>query len=191
MIEINLLPEEIKAKKVSSQPTPFDNLVYLLPVVLVIVLITHMYLGIVYATRSQVLAGFEKRWRTMEPQRQEVMGMKSELDASSSETRIVQAYTAKRVLLAPKLNRLSLNLPPGVWFNNIEFGRKDLIVKGSVVSLKSDEIDMINTFLEDLKKDRDFNNDFSSVEVGALQRRTVGSYDVVDFVLTAALSPKQ
>jgi Tfp pilus assembly protein PilN len=191
MIEINLLPEEIKAKKVSAQPTPLDNLVYLLPIVLVIVLITHMYLGIVYATRSQVLAGLEKRWRTMEPQRQEVMGMKSELDASSSETRIVQAYTAKRVLLAPKLNRLSLNLPPGIWFSNVEFGRKDLVVKGSVVSLKSDEIDMVNTFLEDLKKDRDFNNDFSSVEVGALQRRTVGSYDVVDFVLTAALSPKQ
>jgi hypothetical protein len=191
MIEINLLPEEIKAKKASSKPTPLDNLVYLFPVVLAVVLISHMYLGLVYATRSQVLAGLEKRWRTMEPQRQEVMGMKSELDAESSETRIVQAYMAKRVLLAPKLNKLSLNLQAGIWFNEVAFGRKELIVKGSVVSLKSDEIDMINTLLDDLKKDRDFNNDFSSVEVGALQRKTVGSYDVVDFVLTASLSQKQ
>jgi hypothetical protein len=191
MIEINLLPDEIKAKKSSGKPSQLDNLVYLLPVVLVIVLITHMYLGIVYATRNEVLASLEKRWHTMEPQRLEVMGLKSELDATSSEARIVQGYMAKRVLLAPKLNKLSLDLAPGIWFNNVEFGRKDLVVKGSVVSLKSDEIDMINTFLEDLKKDRDFNNDFSSVDVGALQRKTLGSYDVVDFVLTATLSPKQ
>jgi hypothetical protein len=191
MIEINLLPEEIKAKKASGKPTPLDNLVYLLPVLLCVLLITHIYLGIVYATRSQVLAGLERTWQKLEPQRREVLGLKSELDAESSEARTVQGYMAKRVLLSPKLNKLSLDLQPGIWFNEVTFGKKEMMVKGSVVSLKSDEIDMINIFLEDLKKDPDFNNDFSGVEVGALQRKTVGSYDVVDFVLTAYISPKQ
>jgi hypothetical protein len=190
MIEINLLPDDLKIKKQASQPSQFDNLVYLIPVILVVVIFVHLYLGFVFMTRSQVLAGLERSWRTLEPQRNEVLGMKSEINAESSDAKVVKGYMSARVLLAPKLNKLSLDLQPGIWFNDITFNRSSLFVKASIVSLKMDEMDVINTFLEGLKNDRDFNADFSSVEVGAVQRKTVGSYDVVDFVLTATVAPK-
>jgi hypothetical protein len=190
MIEINLLPEDLKVKRQSSQPSPLDNLVYLIPLILFVVVISHLYLGSVYITRSQVLAGLERRWKTLEPQRQEVLGMKSEINAESSDAQVVQGYMRLRVILAPKLNKLSLDLQPGIWFNDVTFGRSGLLVKASIVSLKMDEMDVINTFLNNLKNDKDFNADFSSVEIGAVQRRTVGSYDVVDFVLSAAVAPK-
>jgi hypothetical protein len=157
---------------------------------LVVVAIAHLYLGFVFASRSQVLAGLERRWKTLEPQRQDVLGMKNEINAGSSEAKVVQGYLAQRILLAPKLNKLSLDLQPGIWFNDVTFGRSGLLVKASIVSLKMDEMDVINTFSENLKNDKDFNEDFSNVEIGAIQRRTVGSYDVVDFVLTATLASK-
>ncbi|MFA5099509.1 MAG: hypothetical protein WC547_01310 [Candidatus Omnitrophota bacterium] len=190
MIEINLLPEDLKIKKQSNQPSPLDNLVYLIPLILFVVVVAHLYLGLVFISRSQILAGLERKWKTLEPQRQEVQGMKSEINAGSSDARIVQGYLSSRVLIAPKLNKLSLGLQPGIWFNSVTFGRSSLVVKASVVSLKMDEMAVINTFWENLKNDKDFRADFSSVELGAVQRRLVGSYDVVDFVLTAAITPK-
>ncbi|MCU0651182.1 MAG: hypothetical protein MUC52_03000 [Candidatus Omnitrophica bacterium] len=190
MIEINLLPDEMRAKQSSSKPSQIDNVVYLFPVILAVVLVVHLYLGMVYMVRAQVLGSLERNWRKLEPQRQEVTGIKSELDAESSQAVIVGNLVASRVLLAPKLNKLSYDLPPGIWFNEVIFDRKELKVKASVVSLKSDEMDIINTFLEELKNDKDFNSDFSGIEVGALQRKTIGSYDVVDFVLTASVQVK-
>jgi hypothetical protein len=190
MLEINLLPEELRLKIQRSQPSSVDNLVYILPGILFIIVIVHAYLGLVYLTRNQVLAGLERTWKTLEPQRQEVLGLKSELSAESSDAKLVQGFLAKRVLAAPKLNALSLDLQPGIWFNDVTFGAKDLVVRASIVSLKMDEMDEINTFLENLKNDAKFSADFSSIEVGSVQRKTVGSYDVVDFVLTAAIAPK-
>jgi hypothetical protein len=190
MIEINLLPEDLKIKKQTSQPSSLDNLVYLIPLILVILAIAHVYLAFVFMSRSQILGGLERRWKTLEPQRQEVQGMKNEINAESAEAKVVQGYMASRILLAPKLNKLSLDLQPGIWFNDITFGRSSLMVKASIVSLKMDEMDVINTFVDGLKNDKDFNADFTSVEVGAVQRRSVGSYDVVDFLLTATVAPK-
>jgi hypothetical protein len=190
MIEINLLPEDIRQKRQAAQPSKFDNLIYLIPLILFVVAIIHAYLGMVFVTRSQVLSGLQMQWKKLEPQREQVLGLKSEITAESSDTQVVQAYLAKRVLLAPKLNKLSLDLQPGIWFNDVRFGYKTLIVKASVVSLKMDEMDVINTFVSSLKADKDFSRDFSSIEVGSVQRRTVGSYDVVDFIVTAAVAPK-
>jgi len=51
-------------------------------------------------------------------------------------------------------------------------------------------MDLINAFMGSLKADRDFISDFSNIEIGSVQRKTIGSYDVVDFVLTATLAQK-
>jgi len=126
----------------------------------------------------------------MEPQRAQILALKKELTAESSDARVVQALLMRRVRVAPKLNKLSLNLQPGIWFNSIAFDKKKLIVRASVISLKSDEMDLINAFMGSLKADRDFISDFSNIEIGSVQRKTIGSYDVVDFVLTATLAQK-
>ncbi|MFA6384133.1 MAG: hypothetical protein WCY10_02035, partial [Candidatus Omnitrophota bacterium] len=161
MIEINLLPDDLKLKAQRSQPSPLDNIVYILPLVLFVVIVAHLYLGLVFISRSHVMGGLERRWKALEPQRQEVLGMKNEFNAGSSDANIVQGYLAGRVLLAPKLNKLSLDLQPGIWFNSVIFGRSSLLVKASIVSLKMDEMDLINAFVVNLKNDKDFNADFS------------------------------
>ena len=119
MIEINLLPEELRLKRQSSKPSQLDNLVYLIPVILFVVVVVHMYLGMIFLTRSKVLAGLESTWHKLEPKRVEVLGLKSEINSESTDAQMVQSYLAKRVPLAPKLNKLSLDLPPGIWFNSI------------------------------------------------------------------------
>ena len=190
MIEINLLPEDQRVKKAAAAPSQLENAVFIIPVILIVVIVIHLYLGIVYMSRKGVYAGLEKKWSSLEPQKKEILGLKNEIDAFSADARIVEGFMKGRIELAPKINKLSMHLPPGIWFNDVSYGRRQLVVRASVVSLKIDEMDIINTFVEDLKSDNDFSEDFGSIDVGAVVRRTVGSYDVVDFVLTAPLASK-
>lgn len=191
MIEINLLPEEQRVKKTEqSAASQLDNIVFLFPLIVIIVVLVHLYLLIMFFSKTSTYASLEKKWRSMEPQKKEVSGMKSEIDANVADARAVEAFMKDRIELAAKLNKLSVYLPSGIWFNDVSFSRRQFIVRGSVVSLKTDEMDMINTFVQDLKSDREFSADFVSIELGAVQRKTIGSYDVVDFVLTSSLQAK-
>jgi len=70
MIEINLLPEELRAKKRPAvEPTNksalLENAIYAVPLVLLIVIIIHLYLGVVFlyqAKSFQALSRHGRRW---------------------------------------------------------------------------------------------------------------------------------
>ena len=49
---------------------------------------------------------------------------------------------------------------------------------------------LINQFISDLKKDNAFYKDFLKVELGAMTKKTYGSYEVLDFLLTFPLKGK-
>jgi hypothetical protein len=93
-------------------------------------------------------------------------------------------------LWAQKLNELSLHLPPGVWFNEILLNNKNLTIKGSVISLEKNEVVLVNKLLDDLKGHAEFAKDFSSFELSNVQNRTIGGYDIADFVLVGVLKSR-
>jgi hypothetical protein len=89
-----------------------------------------------------------------------------------------------------KLNKLSLNLPSGIWFNELSVSKKDFILKGSVLSLQKEEMNLVNKFIDSLKKDMVFFKDFTRLELSSIQMKTVVGYDVFDFVLTGKLKSR-
>jgi Tfp pilus assembly protein PilN len=97
---------------------------------------------------------------------------------------------SKRVLWAAKLNKLSLNLPSGVWFNQITINAKDIVIQGSVISLVKEEIGLINKLLENLKIDSEFSGDFTSFELSNVQKKNVAGYVIADFILTGVLKAR-
>ncbi len=192
MIEINLLPEEqrVKTRKTIAAPiVGFDPtyLVYLVPAVIGVLLLTHFYLGSVFFFKQGHLKSLGKEWSGLESQRQKTGSFKTEFEANSQDALIVDELTNKSVHWAEKLNRLSLDLPPGLWFNEITVSRKSLEIKASVFSLESNGIDVVNKFLFNLKNDKAFFQDFSNLETGNMLTRKLGSYEVMDFTVTGTL----
>ncbi len=187
MIEINLLPPELKttAKKMTIQE---NYLLYIIPGLIGIIIFIHLFLGLSVAIKKIQLGALSKKWNSLESQRKTLEDLQGGHDISHSESRVIQQAMAKRINWAKKLNKLSLKLPLGVWFNEITVSPKNFILKGSVISLQQEEMNSINKFIENLKSDTDFLNDFNSLELGPIQRRTVGGYDIVDFILSG--SPK-
>lgn len=186
MIEINLLSEEFKPK-VEQASTKANYLSYLVPLILGVLVLVHIYLLILGSMKSYQLQALKKEWSRLEPQGKALENLKKESEALSQNAISMQQLSERKIKWAEKMNKLSLDLPPGIWFTQIVISSKELVLNGSVVSLQKEEMAILNKFLSSLKSDKDFIKDFSKMELGSVQRRMVGSYDVMDFVITCPL----
>jgi Tfp pilus assembly protein PilN len=189
MIEINLLPEELKAELKKYTPSPLLKQTRAIAF-LILGLLAFLHLGLmgILAAKSVQLNALNTQWRTLQPKLKLVQEFKSEGTASFQSINSIQQLVFKRLAWSKKLNRLSLNLPSGVWLNEISVTlKKEFILKGSVVSLKKEEMFLINQFIDNLKKDADFFKGFSKLEMSSAQSEEIGGYEVNNFVISGVL----
>jgi len=189
MIEINLLPEEQRAAKKSAGIDP-KLFLFAAPAVLVIFILAHVYVTSRLLVNKFQLTGLEANWKKLEPQRKQLEVLRREYDVSLEDAKMMQDIIGKRINWSEKLNKMSLNLPSGIWFTEISLSSKDLSLKASAVSLQKEEVNLINRYIDNLKKDENFSRDFSGLDLGSVQRKTIGGYDVVDFTLSGKIKEK-
>lgn len=189
MIEINLLPvdEKVKRAKIGIGSKYFP---YLIPLSLGLLMLVHVCLFAVYIIKNYQLSALDNKWGKLKPQRELLDSFKKEYAASAFNAEVIQQLDSQRLYWAEKLNRLSLNLPPGIWFTEILLTPDNFTLKGSVISLEKEEMNLINKFIDSLRKDKDFFKDFNSLELNSVQRREIGSYEVIDFILAGTLKSK-
>lgn len=201
MIEINLLPEELRVKTKEKAPEQVtikngasfnqDQLfVYAIPALLALFVLAHFYFAMITLSKNGRLASLNRKWMDLSPQKKALDEFSREFSAVSQDAGLTQLLIKQRILWAQKLNKLSLNLPVGVWFNEIALTKQNITIQGSVISLKMDELNLINKLIDSLKADNEFFKDFASFELSNVQKRTVGSYDIADFVLVGVLKSK-
>lgn len=188
MIEINLLPEELKLKITSSREgIPSKLVVYAVAAILALLLIAHAVLAIVFVVRGSQLALLHAQWAKAEPQRKALENARKELEALSHDAQASQQLISQRTEWGRKLNRLSLDVPAGVWFDDLSFARNDFSLHCSVISLQKEEMGLVNRFIEALKADPDFYSDFSALELGSITVRAIGGHEVTDFTISGTL----
>lgn len=195
MIEINLLPPELRSKAKRAEtvkPTGKQPvyLLYIIPALLALLVCVHVYVAVTDAVKGRQLASLDNKWRSLEQRRKEVAEFKKEFDAATNNINTIRQLTSQRINYAEKLNKLSLYLPKGVWFVDLVLDQKNMVLKGSVVSLQKEEFNLINGFIDSLKKDYGFIKDFNSLELSSIQRRVIVAYDIIDFILTGAQKAK-
>ena len=198
MIEINLLPEELRIKTKEKAPEQVkitggssfsqDQLfVYAIPVLLVVLVLIHSYFAVVAVAKNGQLFSLNRKWMDLAPQKKILDEFSQEYSITSQDAVLAQLLIKQRVLWAQKLNDLSLNLPAGVWLNDIALAKQNITIQGSVISLKREELNLIKQLLDSLKADNEFFKDFASLELSNVQKRSAGSYEVADFVLQGIL----
>ena len=192
MIEINLLSEEskVKTKRIGKVSIESKYFLYLIPLVFAVLIFAHICLAAVGIAKNLQFGQLNSKWKKLQPQREQLNNLKKEYDVVTSGAKVMQELNSRRLNWSEKLNRLSQDLPSGIWFNEILVSRKDFALKASVVSLQKEEMSLINKFIDSLKNDTRFLRDFDKLELGSLQKKSIGGYDVVDFILTAKLKAK-
>lgn len=186
MIEINLLPDNLKPKKEAVKIDTL-KLLYLVPAFAIILLISHLYLLGFQISRAAQLTHLEKKMKQLEPQKKDVEAFHKEYAQVSGSAKALHDLTARRVNWADKLAKLSVHLPAGIWFTDMAVSGKDFSLKAAVISLEKQEMSLINRFMDSLRKDADFFKDFLKIELDSVQRKVIGGYDVAEFVLAGSL----
>jgi hypothetical protein len=184
MLEINLLPEELQ-KKDKATGIETEYFLYIGQWLIAIFLAIHIVLCGLWIFKTLQLRILNYKWIKLEPKRKILASLKGSPGASA-EARM----TGQRISWAEKINKLSEHLPSGIWFNNLSLSPKELSLKCSVVSLTKEEMLLINQFLSNLKNDATFFKDFVKVDLGTMNRKMCGSYEVLDFILTFPLKGK-
>lgn len=181
----------IKAKKPASalpgaglEPKHYLLLIPLVFGVLICAQLIVGILGIYKAAQVRILNG---KWQSLAAQKKTLEEFNSQYAVQSEDAQALQQLLRERIIWSEKLNRLSQDLPIGVWFRELSATPKELILRGAVVSLNKDELGLIKQLLDNLKNDPAFFRDFSSLELGSAEKTTLGSYEVTEFTLNANL----
>lgn len=193
MIEINLLPEELKIKArkkkaiIAVEPKYFF---YLIPLfILGLLMCSHICLFAVYIFKTNQLGVLNKKYSSLEPQRKVLDAFNKEYAIMSEDALAVMKFADQRIIWSAKLNKLSLHLPSGIWFSDLLLtGGGDFTLRGSVISLQKEEVNLLKQFIDSLKSDTVFFKDFNKIELASVQRETVGGYDMFNFILAGALN---
>jgi Tfp pilus assembly protein PilN len=188
MIEINLLPQELKPKvKKKILGIESEQAIYIIPLVFGILIILHILLGGILLLKNSQLKLLNIKWRSLETQRKNLEDFQKECALLSADAKVTQQLLSSRINWSEKLYKLSLYLPSGVWFNELSVTSGDFILQASVISLQKEELGLIHQFIDKLKNDHMFFKDFNSLELKSVERRVIGGYDVLDFVLVGTL----
>lgn len=191
MIEINLLPQELHKDGAGTGERTMPMLSWRMLAgisvsVLLVVFLTNIFL--VFALRSKRAQQYllEQKWEQMLPALKAFEQKKKIQESFSRDSRTVAALSAARINWSVKLDKLGELLPAGIWFNTLTCLDKGLLLEASVFS-PGKEIDLLNSFISDLKADSGFSSDFAGIELGAVNRENAGGYEIMNFVVNASI----
>jgi len=174
-MQINLLPEKSKEKKSSQQPQDFKKLI--LSFVFIWIILGGLTLILVLNInhfRGQ-FAKVQTSWETAKPLIEEKAFLIQHQKELNEFLIFIKEHVKKGIPWSEKLTVLSELIPEEVWFNEINLRKEEkegkenafLDVSASVGYLKTDEemLDMINNFIERIKKDSFFFEDFQNLSL--------------------------
>lgn len=130
MIEINLLPEELRKKKTAF--TMPDITLAFLPILIGLIgclILTQILLVLTINIKEAAYVRMSKEYEVLQPQKGSIevtwkdnIKVKREVDA-------IESLRAKRILWSKKLNQLSDLIVPGTWFTRLSVEKRVALVE--------------------------------------------------------------
>ncbi|MEA3328237.1 MAG: PilN domain-containing protein [Candidatus Omnitrophota bacterium] len=193
MIQINLLPQNLRKRKREIPEIP------LLPVGIGIVVILIVSSFILLA----VLSHYQGRVKTLSGQlkqknlsKQKAFKLQTGVKRFRSKERIIDQLTRRKFFWAEKLNLISDLIPNGVWLTDISFKETGssgfLTLDGMAIPYKKQEmINLVTLFMKNLKQDSIFYNEFASIKLGPIHRIKIGDVEAMQFSLTCQFKKEE
>ncbi|MFC1806849.1 PilN domain-containing protein [Candidatus Omnitrophota bacterium] len=212
MIELNLLPKHLRAqvkkkkdvvvtKVAMPKLAPTPVIIGLIAVLLLSQIIT----SVVAMRQRKSLALLSAALKSVAQDHREAIEIKKELDALNGKVSIIDSLAHGSLIWSKKLSDLNDSMIDGVWLTSLSVGlevvkaklfnrsivgatppqdKQILILKGTAVSPNpGEETAVVGKFIESLRSDEGFFGDFEDIKLSSIQRRALGSSDVMDFTI--------
>ncbi|NQT06524.1 MAG: hypothetical protein HQ575_03185 [Candidatus Omnitrophica bacterium] len=141
MIEINLLPDELKAKRKAFKIP--DATAAFLPAavgIAIFFVVTHLVFITVIRVNKAAYGKMERGWSSIREEKESIelikrdgLSVKKRLDA-------IESLTHKKILWSKKLNQLSDLIIPGVWFTRVSIDKKTVVIEKNRTGLLKKDI---------------------------------------------------
>ena len=192
MIEINLLPENLRKEKkklnINIPMLPKKKLFKVLIGTAGILIIGHVLLTSTLVVKKIRLLRLTKHWEEIKPVKEKIDILKKDMNFAEDKTQAIEQLTTKaKIIWSEKFNLISNVIPDGVWLRRIFVSGQDLKIEGSAVSKSGEEMIAVGKFANNLKKEDRFYFDFKDIGVTSIKRRKIGSVEIVDFIITVSL----
>lgn len=194
MIKINLVPESLRKDRggflnggISGYPR--EVIMGSLIAVLGILFLIHALLGGVFFLKIFERDMLHKRWSALEAERKIVDEVVGQISAAQKKMATVRPITAVSGLFWSKfLKDVSLSVPKGVSLKQVVLEKGILVIKGSAVSRKKNEMEIAGQFIRTLKQKKTFADHCTDVDVDySIQRQEAILLSVANFSLKARL----
>jgi len=186
MIEINLLPEELRKKRREIKVISEISKAIILRII-VIVFFIHLGLGLLTLIRLINLHRLNRIWSEFGGKREEFDNLRKEMETLEKIKLDLNKLAGIKILWSKKLNIISDKIPKGIWLREIFCSKDKFKIEASCVSKKLDKTERIRNFLENLRKDSDFSKDFRSLELESVTRKSIKGQEILDFTLSGEI----
>ena len=190
MIEINLLPEElrvkVRVKQAGSYVDPLD-LVKGAFLILAVLLLLNICLAGLSVIKNIQVANLNSKWEKLGPQRKVLDDLNKESSIVTQDAKVIESLSQQRISWPEKLSALSLKLPSGIWFSQLKISQKEFTLQASAISLQKQELNLIRKFMDNLKNDSSFIKDFDKLQLNSVEKKVIGGYEVADFVISGTI----
>lgn len=194
MIEINLVPEQLRKKRraaamVESLGGLPKELILGIVVAFTLVLILvflgfQAYAGLRIAKRND----FNRQLAAIDAEKKNVEKVLAEMKTLKERAKTLETVVAPyNIFWAEKINVVSNEVPRGVWLTKLALEDKYLIIEGSAVSKTKSEITDIHSFMARLKANKDFMTKLKNLDLDMIKARNVDTLTVADFKIKAEI----
>ena len=194
MIELNLLPDELKIKRKQSVEWQELPIVPVIAWVTVGVIFLHAASVAVVEMNKKYLNTLKEEWGSYEPKRKELDSLKKKVEDVNAKVKAIDELTEGRLIWAKKINSVSDSMLPNIWLSTFSYsdeGNKAVLLLEGYVSGGSEEgTASVGRFINSLKKNENFFSDFEEVELEDIKRSMVEKQEVMKFRLRCPFKKK-
>ncbi len=209
MIEVNLLPEELRKKEAPKFVLPEMPNVRTLFIALVVFFGAQVLLIIFAVFQGIEFSSVKKSVAALTEQNKTIILQKSEIAAMRSELKRIKSLTEKKLFWSSLLNALSDSMTKGVWLRKLSVTEelrkatppagkgsrsskmvRTLSLEGSIIS-PGQETAYIGKFIKELKSHPVFNELFDQIELSNIHQKKIKEFDVYDFVLACVFKKER
>lgn len=186
MIEINLLPEELRKKK----SAPFLNLnleaeklkFWVTGGAVGVLVFIVLVLSLTSFIRKAQISNLAAREKNFSARLSQVDSVNKEIAVLKAKMSALDQLTKRQFLWARKLNQLSDLVLPGIWFTHVYTDSENrMMIEGSVVSKSEEAMASVGKLMKNIKDSQEFFRDFKNIKLESVQRKNKEERDIVDF----------
>ncbi|HOX09947.1 MAG TPA: hypothetical protein PLV09_03800 [Candidatus Omnitrophota bacterium] len=194
MIEINLLPVQMRVRKKEPSALPSIPVVPVAIGIVSLLVLLQVLLFLAVQFKGASLSSLKKKNEKIKIANVEAVRLDESVKLLSSKADVVDKLRSSRFSLAKKLNDLSDAMVTGTWLRSIDVRKGDspsepgvlkevLVIEGSSVVSDGREDGSIGKFVNSLKDNASFSEDFDEVELSKVERKKIKNTEVLDFVI--------